>query len=351
MGPHNGRDTPPSPDFSPTAKRQKISVACDSCRARKVRCDGNRPVCRQCIRGRKNYTCTYNRQPPETQQRCIQELGGRDSQPSSVARMQSFRQNTDAAAIVERHAEPVSTSAANTGPSRPPVALDEPQNVVFGESSSTTFLHRLSRHQGYPQQGFVSDVTNKVPLRLGSSAEKAGVLPRRRVADDILVRYWSFVHPLFPILHEQTFNTAYEKSWTSQPNTGLIADERCREFEEALFLSTLNIIFALAARFSDSIPAVDKCDMTREFYNRSRQIFAYDVLDCSSLPVLQMVLLQGIYLQSTTEVSRCWNVIGVATRMAQSLGLHLDQTYQRQKTTYAREMGRRLWHSCLVLDR
>lgn len=144
---------------------------------------------------------------------------------------------------------------------------------------------------------------------------------------------------------------AYEKSWTSQPNGGAIADERCREFEEALFLSTLNVMFALGTRFSGSVPETEKSDTEKEFYTRSRQIFGYDVLDCTSLPVLQMVLLQGIYLQSTTEVSRCWNVIGVATRMAQSLGLHLDQTYQRQKTTYAREMGKRLWHSCLVLDR
>lgn len=351
MGPHNGRDTPPSPDFSPAAKRQKISVACDSCRARKVRCDGNRPVCRQCIRGRKNYTCTYNRQLPETQQRYVQESRGRDAQPSSVQGIRGTRPSTGIAATAERHTESVGTSAANIGPSRPVLAVDEPRGVVFGESSSTTFLHRLSRHQEQPQQGFISDATNKVPLKLGGSIEKAGVLPRRRIADDIVTQYWRFVHLLFPVLHEPTFMAAYENSWTSQPNGGTIADERCREFEEALFLSTLNIMFALGTRFSGLVPATEKGEMAREFYNRSRQIFAYDVLDCSSLPVLQMVLLQGVYLQSTTDVSRCWNVIGIAARMAQSLGLHLDQTYERQKTTYAREMGMRLWHSCLVLDR
>jgi hypothetical protein len=351
MGPHNGRHTPPSPDFSPAAKRQKIPVACDSCRARKVRCDGDRPICRQCIRGRKNYTCTYSRQLPEAQQRYIQELEGRDAQPSSVERMRSTRPSTGTAATAERHTEAAGTSAANIGPSRPVLALDEPRDVVFGESSSTTFLNRLSRHQEHPQQGFVSDATNNVPLKLGGSTEKAGVLPRRRIADDIVGQYWCFVNLLFPVLHEPTFMVAYEKAWTSQPNGGTIADERCREFEEALFLSTLNIMFALGTRFSGLVPAAEKGDMAREFYNRSRQIFAYDVLDFSSLPVLQMVLLQGVYLQSTTDVSRCWNVIGIATRMAQSLGLHLDQTYERQKTIYAREMGRRLWHSCLVLDR
>jgi len=335
---------------SPASKRQKISVACDPCRGRKVRCDGNRPSCRQCIRGRKNYTCTYDRRLPETQQRHAQELEGLVARPS-VEQSRGTRESVNVAATVERHTGLNSTPAANIGPSRSTIAFDEPRDVVFGESSSTTLLHRLSRQQEHPQHGPIFDATNKVPFKLGGSTENAGVLPRRRVADDLLGQYWEFVHILFPVLHEPTFMTAYEKSWTSQPDGGTISDERCREFEEALFFSTLNIMLALGTRFSNSVPETEKRDTARDFYNRSRQIFAYDVLDCSSIPVLQLVLLQGIYLQSTTEVSRCWNVIGVATRMAQSLGVHLDQTSQRQKPIYAREMGRRLWHSCLVLDR
>ncbi|KAI4843952.1 hypothetical protein E4T44_06466 [Aureobasidium sp. EXF-8845] len=333
------------------AKRQKITVACDPCRARKVRCDGNRPSCRQCMRARKKVPCTYDRQLPETQQKYVQELESRHAQSSSVERLQSVIQSVETAPPTGRLAEASGASAVSAGPSRSNPTLDEPQEVVSGESSSTTLLHQLSRLPEQPRRIFISDAKEKVPMKLGGSTEKAGVLPRRRVADDIIAQYWQFVHPLFPIIHEPTFMTAYEKSWISQPNSGTIVDEQRREFQEALFFSTLNIIFALGTRFCSSVSATEKSDMSREFYNRSRQTFPFDVLDCTSLPVLQMVLLQGIYLQSTTEISRCWNVIGVATRMAQSLGLHLDQTYQRQKTVYAREMGKRLWHSCLVLDR
>ncbi|KAJ5676459.1 uncharacterized protein N7477_002092 [Penicillium maclennaniae] len=42
------------------AKRQKVSVACDDCRARKVRCDGAQPICGPC--GRKpdhDNRCAY----------------------------------------------------------------------------------------------------------------------------------------------------------------------------------------------------------------------------------------------------------------------------------------------------
>ncbi|CAD0111314.1 unnamed protein product, partial [Aureobasidium uvarum] len=326
---------------TPAAKRQKIAIACDACRKRKIRCDGKAPVCTQCVSGRKVYTCTYERKPSERQQETSQEL------ENSLAQDGMLR--TYAATTV--HTGLGGIPGANNGGSRPTVASDEPQSVVFGESASTTFSNRVSQHQQHPQQGFDFNGTNKGPFKLDGSADKAGVLPRRRVADEMIDHYWDFVHPLFPILHQPTFMAAYEKSWTSQPNHGTRMNEGRQEFEEALFFSTLNVMFALGTRFCESATVADKGDMAKEFYNRSRQTFAYDLLDCASLPVLQMVVLQGIYLQSTTEVSRCWNVIGVATRMAQSLGLHSEQTYQRQKVRYVREMGRRLWHACIVLDR
>lgn len=336
-------------ESSPAAKRQKIAVACDSCRKRKIRCDGKAPVCTQCVSGRKRHNCTYEGTPADRRSRFQRELD------NLFPPYDAFRENeasADAVATAGRQTGQGLTPASNTGPLRSPLALDEPQNVVFGESSSTTFLNRLSRPQEHHEQDFVSSGTSTVPLKLsGSSTDKAGVLPRRRIADAIIDGYWKFVHPLFPVLHRPTFMAAYEKSWTSQLNTVTQLDNSRREFEEALFYATLNVIFALGTRFCDSIPAAEKKDMTREFYERSRQTFAYDILDCTSLPVLQMVLLHGVYLQSTTGVSRCWNMIGVATRMAQSLGLHSEQLYERQKTKYAREMGRRLWHSCLVLDR
>ncbi|KAH0361842.1 hypothetical protein KCU65_g8464, partial [Aureobasidium melanogenum] len=244
------------------------------------------------------------------------------------------------------------TPAVNTGVSRSTLASEEPQNMVFGESSSTNFFNRLSRHQEDRQQDSVSRAMNTVPFKLlGSHVEKFGALPRRHIADAIVDCYWKFVHPLFPILHGPTFMTAYKECWAPQPNIVTQLDRGRKEFEDALFYATLNVILTLGTRFCDSIPAAEKGAMIREFYCRSRQTFSYDVLDCTSLPVLQLVLLHGVYLQSTTEVSRCWNMIGVATRMAQSLGLHSEQLYKRQKTKYAREMGRRLWHSCLVLDR
>jgi hypothetical protein len=64
-----------------------------------------------------------------------------------------------------------------------------------------------------------------------------------------------------------------------------------------------------------------------------------------------MLLVSGVYLQSTRYASRCWNVIGLAIRTAQSLGLHLDLTKYRPDNQLNKEMARRIWHTCLVLDK
>ncbi|CAG8399541.1 unnamed protein product [Penicillium salamii] len=41
--------------------RPKIALACDSCRERKIRCDGIKPICGPCVRrSYRNDQCVYN---------------------------------------------------------------------------------------------------------------------------------------------------------------------------------------------------------------------------------------------------------------------------------------------------
>ena len=44
----------------PRTKRQKVSVACDPCRARKIKCNGIQPICEPCMRkNASSATCTW----------------------------------------------------------------------------------------------------------------------------------------------------------------------------------------------------------------------------------------------------------------------------------------------------
>ncbi|KAK1239806.1 hypothetical protein MKX08_007248 [Trichoderma sp. CBMAI-0020] len=83
----------------------------------------------------------------------------------------------------------------------------------------------------------------------------------------------------------------------------------------------------------------------------SRQVLLYDILGTTSVSVVQWLLLSGVYLQSTKYASHCWNSIGLAIRLAQSLGLHLEHPGPKSEGQLNREMRRRIWHTCVVLDR
>ncbi len=63
--------------------------------------------------------------------------------------------------------------------------------------------------------------------------------------------------------------------------------------------------------------------MSRVFYARAKSLLSFDMLGRGSIGLVQALLLMGQYLQSTESSGLCWNVVGLAIRVAQRIGLHL----------------------------
>lgn len=59
---HVSDDTAQDIAQAPASKRRRVAVACDACRTRKSRCDGNRPLCSLCRD--LGFDCVYT--PPTT---------------------------------------------------------------------------------------------------------------------------------------------------------------------------------------------------------------------------------------------------------------------------------------------
>lgn len=238
----------------------------------------------------------------------------------------------------------------------------EDDECIYGGSSTIAFVrhvtHGTQEHNSATsaldsarRQHAQTDSRKVVPPpeMIRESDESAAVYPRRRRADDFLHCFWEFIHPVFPVIHKTSFIVKYEQLWL--PEDSEQHHDGITEVEDVIFSSTLNIVFALGCQFSRLISSSNKVSVADDFYQRSRHLFIFDVLDSTSVSVVQMLLLTGIYLQSTRYASRCWNVVGLAIRVAQSLGLHLDYTDRRPETQLDREMRRRIWHTCVVLDR
>lgn len=81
-----------------------------------------------------------------------------------------------------------------------------------------------------------------------------------------------------------------------------------------------------------------------------------DILDHSSISNVQALLIYAysLELEKGVGASKTWNILGVAIRMAQDIGLHRKMQYDQQKQqcdTDHDELRRRVWGGCLIADR
>ncbi|CAI6095920.1 unnamed protein product [Clonostachys chloroleuca] len=366
----------------PTTKRRKIALACNYCRARKTRCDGRQPACSTCENKGASSTCVYEqgtlktRRYVSTLEARVQEYERRRlMEPIDDGAEQDARQAA-AVAVSRSDNSPISTIQGDfsTGegstaksPYRDTIETDAMVIVPssegdianhLGESSPMAFVRSMLRTIGKNDSPL--HATNTKPND-GSKPERSYLspqsqdgdldpvsLPTRRVADGLVKAFWEYMHPLLPILHKPTFMRSYRLQWMGE-------DEACPSQspgsqDDPPFLSTLNIVFAISCQFSDQITTTRKRVFADTFYRRSRRLFADEFLDYPTLATVQLLLLTGVYLQSTVHANRCWNIVGSAIRTAQSLGLHLDRT-AGNKSQLQREMERRVWHTCVFLDR
>lgn len=240
------------------------------------------------------------------------------------------------------------------------VISDDSGNCVYGESSTIAFVREFiqkdpsdspasqNKHQsGQAAHEFARmespALLTPLDISLGNR-DNLAILPVRGNADDFLRCYFEFIHPLFPLLHKNSFISQYNRLWLPHDNS------RSGK-EDLVFMCNLNLVFALGCQFSSLTQSSHRASIANEFYKMSRQVLLYDILGSTSVSVVQWLLLSGVYLQSTSYASHCWNSIGLAIRLAQSLGLHLEYPGLKLESQLNREMRRRIWHTCVVLDK
>ncbi|OAP64278.1 hypothetical protein AYL99_00250 [Fonsecaea erecta] len=386
-------------------KRQKVSVACQPCRLRKTKCDGRGPVCQPCQKKAGiGLICTWNLStaaalpPPSTTTGPTQRAGTQAPLPAPATSLEgSWPQGALA------HGEPppgrtqpiIYQSTRHPPPHSPPApdfqprdagqrsfaklpggqdAAPGPQHVspseqsvhaiigaaleeesgagFFGSSSAGTFMQSVKRMI----QQKVTGATQPEPQSLNESPQlrhlpASGnrqiiqkqidyILPSRRRADNLMSVYWEFVHVLYPYLDKLQVQEDYEKLWKG--DTEPIHDERS-------FLGLLNAMFALSSQLNESTPIEEREQLAQTYYLRARGLL--DIVEGGSVRSVQSFLILAQYFQSTNQPHPCWMFVGLGIRTAQSLGLHLPETSGGATDIRTRELLRRLWHGCILMDR
>lgn len=167
------------------------------------------------------------------------------------------------------------------------------------------------------------------------------VLPPRKTADSLMEVYWTFVFPLYPLIDSLNLRAEYSRLWTGEPSHS----------DENMLMCTFNVIFALACQLADFIPPEEREASADAFFSRAKDLLQFNLWNTGSAELIQCLLLMAQYLQSTDSAHQCWIVTGLAIRNAQSLGLHLPQTSARLRNPQEKQLARKIWHGCVLMDR
>jgi hypothetical protein len=183
-------------------------------------------------------------------------------------------------------------------------------------------------------------------------------LPQRDLADKLLENYWTKAYSLYPFVYKPSFTRAYEDLWkpSSELQRGAkdcdlgLGTPGVSDSRTIVFHCAINAIFALSCQLSGpDILQQDRESLSQTFFLRAKSLLHVDILDHGSVALVQTLLIIAQYLQSTSFPSRCWNSLGLACRIGQGLGLHVeDRGLQRDPREV--ELRRRVWYGCTVMD-
>ncbi|EFR01552.1 fungal specific transcription factor domain-containing protein [Nannizzia gypsea CBS 118893] len=162
-------------------------------------------------------------------------------------------------------------------------------------------------------------------------------MPPRKVADRLLAVYLTREYVNLPIFHLPVFRAQYTKIYTS---------EKARD-DKAIHHALLNVTFALGSIATDPNNHFD----ASMYFIRAQRLLRLGSLGTDSLATIQAHILVSQYLIAINNFRAAWKSIGLAIRIAETLRLHLAAGSQHYEDRVDRELARRLWHSCILLER
>ncbi len=151
------------------------------------------------------------------------------------------------------------------------------------------------------------------------------------------------VDPVVRILHRPTVRNVIIKA---SSNTETLSKSQ----EVLLFSIYYGAVCSLTPAQCNHQLGEDKDQITSRFRFATEQALARaNFLNTSSLMVLQALVLFLICVRSQDDTRTVWSLSGLATRLAQALGVHRDGT-NFGLTPFETEMRRRLWWHISILD-
>ncbi|OQD83182.1 hypothetical protein PENANT_c018G07797 [Penicillium antarcticum] len=371
--------------------RRRSARACEPCRQRKIKCDGLRPSCGQCIY--HSHRCSYEdvkrvrdqkrlgtlAKRVEAYEALLRELEGEVDLPTA----RQIRKVLQAKNVnTEKNDDASDDSSTSLGSLDAIDQVDEDLNRnessraagFFGKNSEVNWIRKLEsgvRMTSPPgDSGTSGSSLNPFHPDSQDSAQRQSLervlptsmmdyhldnmeipflehcdpyaLPPRELADRYFDAYLTYVHPTFGVIRKSNFLSQYQKFFENMSTT-----PRPRKWQ-----AILNMIFAIGSRhcrLMENIHSMSEEDLV--FLSRAR-LLGFDsgvLFEHSDLQQIQLEALMSIYLLCLGQVNRASKFSSMALRSALSLGINLRLTDTQTPET-AKEARGRLWWSIYSLE-
>ncbi|PGH01944.1 hypothetical protein AJ79_07775 [Helicocarpus griseus UAMH5409] len=374
-----------SPTTSPAAEAQGQgkdvhSIACDECRLRKSKCSKQRPACSLCKQLGKE--CVYSPKVVRTPLTRQNLTYAEDRIRKLEATIRTLLPNVDIEALLDasssqqpsgeqRQQKRESSQKPIPGPvlkdtEAPEAASEALPQLADGfdwaekELTPSELSDGMAALSIRPEgAGYLGGPSSVAPLRallmggwdVNSSAQTAaerkaaldaqsmlwqstypGIAPSQIVAQTVMDAYFSNYHQTYPFLHEATFRAQF--------------NEQLPRPRGHAWPILLNTVLALGAWTLGD----DTVDIHETFYNEAnRYLQGVSVFEMGNLACVQAFLLLSNYTQKRNKPNTGWNYLGLAIRMALSLGLHKEFP-EWNISPLQREMRRRVWWGTFIFD-
>lgn len=216
----------------------------------------------------------------------------------------------------------------------PLVVSADPDVFMGGVSFTQLILNSMNgRTIGLRAQSFSSDRDESF---LGN---RLAIFELPDEARELVYQFFEFHHQLSPIFHEPTMQALIEDA---------INCAVCDRYHHRHTLATMNMMFAvcLSHRLMDknTNPAI-----SRRYYDIAMELLKPTLFCDWSIEKVQALLLGARYLQCSNAPDECWNVLGLAIRIAYGLELHRPPADDDKFN--AKETKKRVWYACFTLDK
>ena len=388
----------------PQPKRRKTTIACELCRIRKSKCDGVRPTCGPCSKRKTTIeSCTYaegkSRNRREFSQSELDHAIDYQSPPQEAstshrASQYAPRTSSKAGILPSTHHEfgMSPRNAIHPSPPRPTPSTssysltpavgtrqdtfsqngintrpetDAMGNIdnwaikvgLFGTSSSASFMQHVTdivdgtktpdpdlKARSAASGHASTRPFYKIPAKSGNWHSREFVLPPRRTANLLLEIHWNRSQIIFPWVDRIRFMKQYEALWSDHEDLAPFLDEQ-------VFYCILNIIFALSYKIDPNTDPEEQERLSDAHFSRAQSLLSFNLLEISHIGMVQALLLLAQYLQSTNMPRQCFQCVSLAIWIAQDIGLNMPETILPFQSQHEREIARRLWHGCILMDR